>query len=414
MSSYSELIKNFERVRAYMRDFYIYGFKSREEYDRKSARSYDNERRRFESWMPDNMRFIRNAEGKITFISIDSRKNPHNPLYKAWKAKSFTDKDITLHFILFDIFHSTETALSLPEITKLADEYLVGFDAPLTFDESTVRKKLKEYTDEGIIISEKQGKKVIYRRADDKNALISKEALDYFSEILPCGVIGSFLLDKYTESESLFGFKHHYITGTLDSGVLATLFDAMSQKCFVKLKNLSRNSSEAHTHKLLPLRIFISAQSGRQHLLAYHPKFRNFTSMRIDYISDVEICEECEFFDEYRARLEQTRKNMWGVSCRPSAKGLETIEFTIEARPAEDHIVQRLYREKRVGEVTQVDETHYRFSVSVFDSSELIPWIRTFICRITEFKCSNRAVENCFKLDIKKMYDLYGIGGDER
>ncbi len=414
MSSYSELIKNFERVRAYMRDFYIYGFKSREEYDRKSARSYDNERRRFESWMPDNMRFIRNAEGKITFISIDSRKNPHNPLYKAWKAKSFTDKDITLHFILFDIFHSTETALSLPEITELADEYLVRFDSPLTFDESTVRKKLKEYTDEGIIVPEKQGKKVIYRRADDKNALISKDALDYFSEILPCGVIGSFLLDKYAESESLFGFKHHYITGTLDSGVLAVLFDAMSKKSFVTLKNLSRSSNEPHTHKLLPLRIFISAQSGRQHLLAYHPKLRSFTSMRIDYISDVEICEECEFFDEYRARLEQTRKNMWGVSCRPNTKGLETIEFTIEARPAEDHIAQRLYREKRIGEVTQVDETHYRFSVSVFDASELIPWIRTFICRITEFKCSNRAVENCFKLDIKKMYNLYGIGGDER
>ena len=28
MSSYSELIKNFEKIRAYMRDFYVYGFKS--------------------------------------------------------------------------------------------------------------------------------------------------------------------------------------------------------------------------------------------------------------------------------------------------------------------------------------------------------------------------------------------------
>lgn len=413
MSSYSELIKNFERIRAYMRDFYVYGFKSRDEYDRKSARSYDDERRRLESWMPDNMRFVRNSEGKITFISIDSRKKPHNPLYKAWKAKSFTDKDITLHFILFDILHNTDTALPLPEITQLADSYLVDFDIPLTFDESTVRKKLKEYTEEGIITTEKQGKRVIYRRTDDKNAVISKDALDYFSEILPCGVIGSFLLDKYSESESLFGFKHHYITGTLDSGVLASLFDAISKKSFVTLKNLSRSAKETHIHKVLPLRIFISAQSGRQHLLGYNPKFRSFCSMRLDYISDVEICEECEYFDEYRARLEQTRKNMWGVSCRPSEKGLETIEFTIEARPAEDHIVQRLYREKRIGKVSQIDETHYRFYAEVFDSSELIPWIRSFICRITDFKCSNRAVENCFKLDIKKMYSLYGIGGDK-
>ena len=46
MSSYSELIKNFEKIRGYIREFYVYGFKSREEYDKKSARSYDDERRR--------------------------------------------------------------------------------------------------------------------------------------------------------------------------------------------------------------------------------------------------------------------------------------------------------------------------------------------------------------------------------
>ena len=53
MSSYSELIKSFERIRSYMREFYVYGFKSREEYNRKSARSYDDERRRIESWLGD-------------------------------------------------------------------------------------------------------------------------------------------------------------------------------------------------------------------------------------------------------------------------------------------------------------------------------------------------------------------------
>lgn len=51
--AYSELIKNFEKVRAYMREFYVYGFKSRTEYDAKSARSYDDERRRLESWLGD-------------------------------------------------------------------------------------------------------------------------------------------------------------------------------------------------------------------------------------------------------------------------------------------------------------------------------------------------------------------------
>ena len=60
--TYSELIKNFEKVRAYMREFYVFGFKSRAEYDAKSARSYDDERRRIESWLGDHMRFTKTPE----------------------------------------------------------------------------------------------------------------------------------------------------------------------------------------------------------------------------------------------------------------------------------------------------------------------------------------------------------------
>lgn len=411
MSSYSELVKNFERVRAYMREFYVYGFKSRDGYAQKSARSYDDERRRMESWLSDNMSFVRTAEGKIMFLSIDSRRSVHNPLYKAWKAKSFTDKDITLHFILFDILPSPSVALSLPEITERIDELLSNFDEPFTFDESTVRKKLKEYTEEGIIISEKQGKKVIYRRSEDGQLPEMSDMLNYFSEILPCGVIGSFLLDKQKIADSVFGFKHHYITGTLDSDVLALLFDAMQKKSFVTLKNVSRNSREAITHRLVPLRVFISAQSGRQHLLAYHPKYRVFTSFRIDYISEVEVSEECENFDVLREMLDNMQKNMWGVSCKKQEDGLERVEFTVCVRPSEEHIVTRLYREKRIGTVERIDKTHYRFTAEVYDTSELIPWIRTFICRITQLNFSNRTIENQFKRDIEDMYTLYGIGG---
>ena len=61
----SKLIKNFDRIRDYMRQLYIYGFKRRTEYDKKSARSYDNERRRIESWLGDFMRFRQTPDGKM-------------------------------------------------------------------------------------------------------------------------------------------------------------------------------------------------------------------------------------------------------------------------------------------------------------------------------------------------------------
>lgn len=154
--AYNELIKNFNRIRDYMRDFYVYGFKSRKEYDNKSARSYDNEKRRIESWLGEYMGFNKTKEGKNVFISIDSRLEQHNPLYKAWKAKSFTNGDITLHFILFDILYSKDISMSIKEIMKEIDNILINFDNPKFFDESTVRKKLNEYVSQGIIVKKKE------------------------------------------------------------------------------------------------------------------------------------------------------------------------------------------------------------------------------------------------------------------
>ena len=84
--AFNELVKNFNKIRDYMREFYVYGFKSRDEYTKKSARSYDDERRRAESWLGDYMQFRQTPEGKNVFLSIDSRSSVHNPLYKAWKA----------------------------------------------------------------------------------------------------------------------------------------------------------------------------------------------------------------------------------------------------------------------------------------------------------------------------------------
>ena len=124
--AYSELVKNFNRIRDYMREFYVYGFKRREKYTRKSARYYDDEKRRLESWLGNYMKFRQTAEGKNVFISIDSRLSGHNPLFKAWKAKSFTDGDITLHFILFDILSNPDISMSLGEICLLYT-YICGY-----------------------------------------------------------------------------------------------------------------------------------------------------------------------------------------------------------------------------------------------------------------------------------------------
>lgn len=411
--AYSELVKNFNRIRDYMREFYVYGFKSREEYTRKSARSYDDERRRIESWLGDYMGFRQNADGKNVFISIDSRAASHNPLYKAWKTKSFTDGDITLHFILMDIFASAQKALSLTEITEQIDEYLSVFPEPKTFDVSTVRKKLNEYISEGIVLGEKQGKSMYYSWTMEKCDL-DRDILDFFSEIAPCGVIGSFLLDQVKEQDSHFSFKHHYITSAMDSEILCSVFMAIREKRSVILETYNRHKERVSESHLVPLRVMVSAQSGRQYLIAYAPRFRRILSFRTDHIASVKIGEVSERFDQMRQKLDEMQKHMWGVSTQNRwGNRMEHVEFTIRYGAGEKHIPKRLEREKRCGTVEHLDENTSKFTADVYDASELIPWIRTFICRITEIHISNEKLEKQFREDIKAMYALYGLEDGE-
>ena len=410
--AYSELIKNFNKIRDYMRDFYVYGFKSRDDYTKKSARSYDDEKRRIESWLGNYMKFHQTADGKNVFLSIDSRVTRHNPLYKAWKTKSFTDGDITLHFIVMDIL-SDGQELSLGDIAYQVDKYLSAFGHARVFDTSTIRKKLNEYVKEGLLLRRKNGKTMLYRRAEEFE-IPSRDALDFFSETAPCGVIGSFLEDKTDNIADHFAFKHHYITSAMDSEVLCMILKAIHEKRNITVEMINRKKDRITETNVIPLRVMISVQSGRQYMMAYAPYFKRITAYRLDNIVTVRNGETADRFDELRDKLNEMQRYMWGVATDSrSGNRMEHIEFTVQYDDGEDHIPRRLEREKRVGHVEYIDEHTCHFSADVYDASELIPWIRTFICRITDISISNKTLEMQFKKDLQVMYEMYGLKGEE-
>lgn len=410
--AYSELIKNFNKIRDYMRDFYVYGFKSRDDYTKKSARSYDDEKRRIESWLGDYMKFHQTVDGKNVFLSIDSRVTRHNPFYKAWKTKSFTDGDITLHFIIMDIL-SEGQELSLGDIASEVDEYLAAFEHARVFDASTIRKKLNEYVKEGLLVSRKNGKTMLYSRTEEF-AMPGREVLDFFSETAPCGVLGSFLEDKTDDTADYFAFKHHYITGAMDSEVLCMILQAIREKRNVTVETINRKKDRITETKVVPLRVMISVQSGRQYMMAYAPYYKRIAAYRLDNIVTIKNGEISDRFDELRDKLDKMQQHMWGVATDSrSGNRMEHIEFTVQYEDGEQHIPRRLEREKRIGQLEYIDEHTCRFSADVYDASELIPWIRTFICRITDISISDKALEMQFKKDLQAMYEMYRLEGEE-
>lgn len=407
--AYSELIKNFDRIRDYMRQFYVYGFRSRSDYDKKSARSYDNERRRIESWLGGYMGFRQTPDGKNVFLSVDSRTIPRNPLYNAFRAKSFTAGDVTFHFYVLDLLRDGTARTAQEIVDGLWERYLCRFDADQTPDISTIRKKLKEYASQGLLTAEKRGRELVYRLSDGgPDASAWADTLAFFAEADPLGVVGSYILDTLPDPADPFRFKHHYILHTLDSQILLKLLDAIGQRRRVKLTNATLRKAEREVvHTVYPLKIFVSTQGGRLYLLCWHYRFRKMMFFRLDYIRSVETGDEEHRHELYQGHCDRFRRHLWGTSGGPGYR-VDHIEMTITYAPGEEHIPRRLEREKRNGTVEHIDERTCRFCADVYDAEELLPWLRTFIGRITHLECSNPDVVRRFYADLEAMAKLYG------
>ena len=455
--AYSELIKNLDTLRTYIRSFYIYGFKTRNQFSGKSPRTYDDEKRRLENYLDGYMTFRPDENGKVTFLSIDSRHTTHNPLYKIFKAKSFTAMDISLHFMLMDILADGSKKTLNQLLDEINDTYLNDFSSEILPEESSLRKKLKEYEELGLISSEKDGKTMFYFRNPMTDLDGLEDALSFFSEIAPCGVTGSFLFDKLPgdvqkESE-VFQFKHHYITSSIESDFVEQVFEAIREHRYLTIEQRRAEDDRTFPNEVIPLMIYQSTQGGRMYLMAYRPRGKFFLALRFDYIIGMTTGGEYAGFEQKRAEFEELRNHIWGVALKQNKKhkigdlgklqfsevtlkercskprnlsGLELagiekcrdtttvhVTFRVHFEEEEKFIYQRLMREKRCGTVTLLDDNNAQFDADVFDPQEIIPWARSFICRITFFDCSEKYIARRFYGDIRKMYRLYSGEGEE-
>lgn len=410
MSDFKELIKSFPKTREYVRDFFVYGFKTREEFKDKSPRTYDNERRRLESWLAPYVRKDYVSGGSNISLAIDSNLLDTNPLFRVWKTKSFTDNDIVLHFLILDLLQDNN-ALTADEITG---SLLAQYEA--LFDTQTVRRKCNAYAKEGLLSKKHAGRKVVFSLdttlatwlKSNENILV---ALAFYQMAGAFGIIGNELCEQLDFQNRTFRVKHSFFVHTLEDEMLLDLIDAMEQKVLVQLEIKSSKAGRLNTANCIPLQIFTSTRSGRRFLCAYVGKSKRFTCFRLDTIKKVTPLETSDKYDELRDKLDHSRQHLWGVSFQSeTGHYLEKLTMTIQAiEPAENYIVDRLKREGRGGTVTRIEQNIYQYKVEVFDCNEMLPWIRTFIGRILSLECTAKSVERRFYQDLKEMYRMYQI-----
>lgn len=396
-----------------MRDFFVYGFKTRNEFKHKSPRTYDNERRRLESWLHPFVRKDHLSNGANISLAIDSNLLDTNPLFRVWKTKSFTDNDIVLHFFILDLLQDG-SVMTAEEIT---DHLLTEYET--FFDIQTVRRKCNAYQKEGLLQKQKTGKTVVYS-LDNSLALWIKsnenilDALAFFQLAGNLGIIGNQLMDQLDYHNQIFRVKHSFLVHTLEDEILLDLLNAINQKKSTALEIKSSKRGIINKANCVPLQIFISTRSGRRFLCAYVDKSKRFTCFRLDTIKSVTSLEREKAYEELQIKLNRNRGQLWGVSFQGQERHhLDKLTMTIQVlEPEESYIVDRLKREGRGGTVTKTAPNLYQYEIEVFDCNEMLPWIRTFIGRILSLECSAKSVEQRFYQDLQTMYQLYQIDDD--
>ena len=393
-----------------MRDFFVYGFKTRNEFKHKSPRTYDNERRRLESWLSPFVHKDHLSNGANISLAIDSNLLDTNPLFRVWKTKSFTDNDIVLHFFILDLLQDG-VKMTAEEIT---DDLLTEYEA--FFDIQTVRRKCNAYQKEGLLQKQKKGKTVVYSLDTSlaqwlkSNANIL-DALAFFQLAGNLGMIGNQLTDQLDYQNQTFRVKHSFFVHTLEDEILLDLLTTIRQQNSVLLEIKSSKKGVINTTVCVPLQIFISTRSGRRFLCAYIDRSKRFTCFRLDTIKKVTPLEKTEAYEELQTKLNRNRRQLWGVSFQGRERHhLDKLTMTIQVfEPKESYIVDRLRREGRGGTVTKTAPNIYQYEIEVFDCNEMLPWIRTFIGRILSLECSAKSVERRFYEDLQTMYQMYQI-----
>lgn len=407
MGNYNELIRKFDKIRDYMRDFYIYGFKLRNDFTNKSPRTYDNEKRRIESYMGKYMKWDYSKNGKKSFISMNCAEIATNPLYAAWKSKAFTDNDIVLHFYILSALKNNGE-MSTEQLTNQ-----VCNDSNKAFDTQTVRNKCNEYVKEGLLNCRKQGKSILYclspisfNKLTDIAPNIA-EAVKFFQGDTILGEIGSFILDSNDITNDHFFFKHYYMSHTLEDGILLDILSAMKNLQKIEFINYNEKSGCVSTFNGVPLKFFVSAATGRRYLCVYKTENRRFFNYRLDHIKSVKTLGAYKDIEHLKAQLEKNLVNVWGVSFGGKNR-MEFVSMTLYINEEnEQYIIERINREGRGGKLVRLEENTFLYTVELFDSNDISPWIKTFMGRIIKLEGTNKPVINRFYNDIKKMREMY-------
>lgn len=417
----SLLIRDYENIRQILRDIYIFGCFTRDDFVEMgiSGRKYDNEQRRINAYLPNKFIQKRRVNKKVLqYCRYNMADSSNNYLADTYRNKSFTMLDIMSYFYVVLIMGEHDE-LTLGEILDAMPIY----NYEVEFTKDNIRLKLEELQENGIVISVKEGRNVKYSLSQDiwKNFKDEElediyQYLDFVKCVSPFEIPYYFLQKKLQlylhinrgidiQEKSVFQFKQNHLFNSIDNDILLVILQAVKKHRSIKIKCLSN----PHTIECItiPIKIIHDSTYGRQYLLCFNSESEKVNVIRLDRITDAKCYhllskDELEYVDKYA----DIDSNCWCTS----GVDAEPIEVRVEFRfdeEKEDFILQRLKREGHGGKVEKLCDGSFLFIVNISDPDEMIPWIRSFGERAKVLSSGPNCIEKKIAADWEKAVKKY-------
>lgn len=462
-NKYNNFIKSYDTIRDTLRTIFLYGSYSREDFTLKqiSGRKYDNERRRILNFLRDDVIDDFSYQGNSKTVRIVYNKYEHlgNFLAESFLTKTFTRNDVILYFLILQVLTVNEHPLDAQEIQSFICELLPEEE---DMDISTLRRKLKQMVEEELLQVKWNKNKKLYTLAEDIFQDLSDQeleqlyvAVDFFRNTSPINLPGYYLgetLKKYLHYErnlgvregEIFTYKHNHLQRIIDDEVISLVFEGIYEQRKVEFQYHEEKKNE----KVIPLKLIIEYYYGRQYLYALNDRTQEPELYRIDRVKKIRLGEkfdkrfdndrikgekvnsgkllECPIDqepldrcqskglkesledkekDDYAAVLEKS----WCATLRPSQGPTEIqVDITLDER-TQGFLINRLIKEGRWGGLQRISEGKYVFTIEVNDSSEMIPWLRSFAGYVTVRQSQEHDTRERLLADAKEALKNYGV-----
>lgn len=426
---FADFIKHYDNIRSILREMFLYGCFSREDYENKkigSSRKVSYEIRRIQQYIEKEfIRTDRDGKVKLLSLSYDAITNTKNFLVSTYLNKSFTRTDIMLHYYILLILNNISKPLTINEIEDaLVENNLIDYEV---ISSKTIERKVKKLCDSmGLIQAKKIGRSKVYSIEEDILEELTSEEVDklmdmvsLYKNILFPNMAGYYLEDTHKQymefergmdncSDDIFQYQKLHFHPIIEEEILWKLLNAIKDKKKITLEynkdipSRSRYSSE----EIIPYKIRYDVECGRWYLISFKGD-KCFIS-RLDRLSDVKILNQHYNEDGLEERYKKAMMYSWSAVQINGNTEPETFKFKVTIDDSsENYIIDRIKAELETYEVEEIDRYTYIFTKTVNDCNELTPWIRGYAGRIEVIEPAY--IRKKINRDWKEMLKSYGV-----